>query len=85
MQILIANHCTDVRDVYRRVRERIEEAEADGNLIGRTAVPTNSDPWELPETKLSTKERMYMGWPMPSCTYVCGRGLPCLALGRGSA
>jgi hypothetical protein len=36
MQILTANHWTEVRDLYGRVRGRIKGAEGDGNPIGRT-------------------------------------------------
>ena len=50
MQILTANHWTEVRDPYGRVRGRIEGTEGDGNPIGRPTVSTNLDPWELPET-----------------------------------
>ena len=56
MQILTANHWTEVRDPYGRVRGRIEGAEGDGNPIGRPTVSTNLDPWELPETEPPTKE-----------------------------
>jgi hypothetical protein len=38
MQILKANHWTEVRDLYGRVRERIEGEEGDGNPIERTTL-----------------------------------------------
>jgi hypothetical protein len=44
MQILTANHWTEVRDPYGGVRGRIERTEGDGNPIGRTTVSTNRDP-----------------------------------------
>jgi hypothetical protein len=56
MQILTANHWTEVRDPYGRVMRRIEEAEGDGNPIGRTTVSTNQDPWKFLQTKPPTKE-----------------------------
>ena len=51
MQIITANHWTEVRDPYGRGKVRIERPEADVNPIGRTTVSTKSDPWELPEIK----------------------------------
>ena len=59
MQILATNHW--VRDPYRRVSGRIERAEGNGNPIERTTVSTNLEPWELPETKLPTKEHTWVG------------------------
>jgi hypothetical protein len=44
MQILTANQWAEVGDSYGRVRGRIEEAEGDGNPIGRATVSTNLDP-----------------------------------------
>jgi hypothetical protein len=43
MQILMANHWTEVGDPYERIRGRIEEAEGDSKPIGRTTVSTNLD------------------------------------------
>jgi hypothetical protein len=59
-----------------KIRGRTEEAEGDGNPIGRTTVLTNLDPWELPETKPLTKEHTWAG---PWHQHICSRGLPCLA------
>ena len=56
MQILTANHCTEVGDPYGRVKGKTEGAKGEGNLIERPTVLTNLDPWELPETKATTKE-----------------------------
>ena len=53
-----------LRDTYGRVRERIEGAEGNGNLIRRPVVLTNLDPWELPETEPPTKEHTWAG-PLP--------------------
>jgi hypothetical protein len=75
MQILTDNHWTEVGDPYGRVR--INRAEADGNPVGRPTVSTNSDPWELPETKQSTKECMWAVPCPPSSTYVA-EGCPVL-------
>ena len=46
----------EVRDPYGRVRRMIEGSEGDGNPTGRPTVPTNLNPWKLPETELPTKE-----------------------------
>jgi hypothetical protein len=48
MQILTANHWTEVSVLYGRVRRRIEGAEGDGNPIGRPTVSTNLDPLGAP-------------------------------------
>jgi hypothetical protein len=40
----------EVRDLYRRVRGRIEGPEGDGNPTGRPTVSTKLDFWKLPET-----------------------------------
>jgi hypothetical protein len=56
MQILPANHWTDVGDPYGRVRGRVEGAERNGNPIGRPTVSPNPDTLELTETKPPTKE-----------------------------
>ena len=77
MQILTANHWTEVRNPDGNVRGRIEGAEGDGNPIGRTTVSTNLDPWELPETKPPTKEHTWAGpWPshMKQRTALSGKG-----------
>jgi len=55
MQILTADHWTEVGDPCGRVRGRIEEDEGDSNPIGKPTVSTNLDAWELPETKPPTK------------------------------
>ena len=61
MQILTANHCTEIEEPYGRVRGRLEGAERDDNPIGRPTVSTNLDPWELPETEPPTKEHTQAG------------------------
>jgi hypothetical protein len=61
MQILTANHWSEVGDTYGRVRRRIEGAKGDGNPTGRPAVSNNQDPSELPEAKPSTKEHAWAG------------------------
>jgi hypothetical protein len=61
MQILTANHWTEVRDPYGRVRGRIEGTKGGGNSIGRPTVLTNLDPWGLSETEPPTKEHTLAG------------------------
>jgi hypothetical protein len=53
--MLTPKHCTEVGNLYGRIRGRIEEAEGESDLIGRTAVSTNPDLRELLETKSSTR------------------------------
>lgn len=43
----------------------MEEAEGEGNPIGRPAVSTNPDPWELPETKEPTRQHTWAGLRLP--------------------
>jgi hypothetical protein len=49
-QILTPNHWTEVGDPYGWFR-RTEEAEVEGNPIGRPVVSSHPDPRELPETE----------------------------------
>jgi hypothetical protein len=55
MQILTANHWTEVRDPCRRVRGITEGTEGDGNSIERPAVLTNPEPSGLSETEPQPK------------------------------
>jgi hypothetical protein len=50
----------EVGDPFGRVRGRSEGAEGDCNPIGRTTVPTNLDPSELPGTQPKT-QGTYLG------------------------
>jgi hypothetical protein len=64
MQILRANHWTDIRNPHGRVRERIKGAKEYANSIGRPTVSTNPDPSELQETMAPTKEHTCAAlWP----------------------
>jgi hypothetical protein len=54
VQILRANHSTEVRDPYGRVRGSTERDEGNGNPIEGTKVSTNLDPSEFPKTKPPT-------------------------------
>ena len=80
MQVLTANHWTEVGDPYGTVRGRIEGAEGDGNPIGRPTVLTNLDLWKLPKTKSLTikKEHTQSGWRAPG-TYVAEGALSSLS------
>ena len=62
------NHSTEVGDPYGGIRGRVEEAEGEGDSIGRPAVSTDPDPWELPETELPTKT--ILGWTEGPGTYI---------------
>jgi hypothetical protein len=66
MQVLTANHWTEIEGPYERVRGRIEGAEGNGNPIGKTTVSTNLDPWELPETESPTKDHTLAGLRPPA-------------------
>jgi hypothetical protein len=66
MQILTANHWTEVRNSYGRVRGRIEGTEEDANPIGRTTVSTNLESLELPETEPPTKEQTWAALGAPA-------------------
>jgi len=68
MQIVIANHWTELEDANGRVRGKIEGAEEDCIHIGSKTVSTNPEhpthP-ELQETKLPTKEQKWADpWPL---------------------
>jgi hypothetical protein len=71
MQILIANHWTEVGDPSGKVRGQIEEAEGYCNPVGRPKISTNQDLWELPETKPPTKEHTCADLcPLPHHTHM---------------
>jgi hypothetical protein len=40
----------------------MEETKEEGNTIGRSAVSTNLDPWELPDTEPPTRQHTVL-WP----------------------
>jgi hypothetical protein len=44
---------------------RIEEGVGEGEPIGRPAVSTNMDLWELPETETTTNQHMWAGLQPP--------------------
>ena len=69
----------EVRDLYGRVRGRIEGPQGNGNPTGSPTVSTNLDLWEPlpPETDSPTKEHTQAGL-QPQ--HICSRGLPYLAL-----
>ena len=69
MYKLTANHWTEVRDPNGRVRGRIEGAEGDGNPIGRPIISTNTNPWEIPKSKLPVKEHEQAGLRPLACKY----------------
>lgn len=63
----------NVGDPYVRVCGKIE---GDGNPTGKPTVSTNLDPWEIPESEQSTKERTQAGLRrlthMYQSTALCG-------------
>ena len=57
---LTVNSLTEDRDYYGRDRRRTEEAEWDGNPIGRATVSISQNPSELPGLKLPTREHAWV-------------------------
>jgi hypothetical protein len=83
MQILRANHWTEVRDPSGRVKGRIEGAEGDGNPIRRQQSQLTLTPESAQRLKHQPKSiyRLLQG---PQ--HICIRGLPCLAsVGEGAS
>ena len=72
MQILTANHWTEVGDPYGGIKGKTEGIEREGYLIGRPPVSTNLDSWELPETEPQTRQRTRAG--SRSLTHIQQRG-----------
>jgi hypothetical protein len=46
---------TEAVDSFGWIREKLEEDEEEGDPIGRTAVSTNLDPWDLSDTESPTR------------------------------
>jgi hypothetical protein len=61
MQILIAKHWAEVRDLYRRVGGRTEGTEGAGNPIRRPTISTNLDPCGLPDYNPPTEKHAWAG------------------------
>ena len=55
-QILTPNQWTEVSDPCGWIRERLEEVEEEGDLVGRPAVSTNLDPQGLSDTEPPTRQ-----------------------------
>ena len=51
MQILAPNQWTEAKEPCGGILEKLEEVEEKGDPIGRLAVLTNVDPWDLSETE----------------------------------
>ena len=64
VQIFTPNQWTEAADPCGWIREKLEEAEEEGDPIGRPAVSTNPDPRELPETEPPTRKHTQAG-PRP--------------------
>jgi hypothetical protein len=48
------------------IRERLEAAKEEGDPIGRPAVSTNLDPWDLSDTETSTRQHTLDGQGPPT-------------------
>jgi hypothetical protein len=47
MQIFAPNQWTEAAEPCGWIREKLEEAEEEGNPVGEPAVSINLDPWDL--------------------------------------
>jgi hypothetical protein len=56
MQILTPNQWIEAGDSCGRIREKLEEAEEEGDPIGRPAVSTNLDSRDLSDTEPPTRQ-----------------------------
>ncbi|EDL24446.1 mCG1048826 [Mus musculus] len=70
MQILTANHWTEVRDPYGRLRR----AEGDGNPIGRPTVSTN---WTPGSSQRVNRQPKIINGLVRAIQHMCSKGLPC--------
>ena len=60
-QILTPNHFTEVGDPYGWIKGRMEDTEKEDYPIGRPAVSTTPDPWDVSETKSPTRQHTVAG------------------------
>jgi hypothetical protein len=63
--ILTPNHWTEVMDPCDWIRDRLEEAKEEGNPIGRPAISTNMDPWDLSDTEPPNMKHTWTGLRPP--------------------
>ena len=56
MQIFPPNQWTEAAEPCGRIREKLEEAEAEGDPVGGPAVSTNLDPQDLSDTETPARE-----------------------------
>jgi len=57
MQICAPNQWTEAADPSGWIREKLEEAEEEGNPVGGPAVSINTDSWHLSDTGSPTRQR----------------------------
>jgi hypothetical protein len=82
MQILIPNQWREAGEPSGWIRKRPEEAEEEGNLIGRPAVSTSLDPRDLSDTEPPIRQHTLADM-RPQ--HIFSRGLPGLATVREEA
>jgi hypothetical protein len=58
MQIFTPNQWTEAGDPCSWIKEKLEEAEEEGNPIGRPAVSINLDPQDLSDIELPTRQHI---------------------------
>jgi hypothetical protein len=76
MQILTANHWSNIWNPYGIISRKTEGAEGDGKPIGVSTESTSPDPSELLETKRLMRDYTWASpWPLTHTS----RGWPCLA------
>jgi hypothetical protein len=83
MQILTANHWTELGDPNGKVRGRTKGSERDYNFIGRTTISTNGTSPQSSQGLNHHPKRIY--GLVHSSSYVWSRGLPHLASVREEA
>jgi hypothetical protein len=58
MQIFAPNQWTEAADPCDLIREKLEEVEEEGNLVGRPAVSINLAPRDLSDTGSPTRQHI---------------------------
>ena len=66
MQIFTPNQWTEAADPSGSMREKLEEAEEEGNPIGRPAVSTNLDHRDDSDTEPPTRQHTLAGMRLPT-------------------
>jgi hypothetical protein len=65
MQTFAPNQWTEAADPCGWIREKLEEAEEEGNPVGGPAVSINLDPQDLSDTGLPTRKHISADMKLP--------------------